>query len=123
MFHGANLALNSNLDQDTFGKVPKHNSQEVSPFPAGDHKPTRNRHDSTTHTNMKHNLQERSTKKHRLGTVSKNSFTGGIKPVSRRQPMWIKTHRYLVCMKDPYLINASSPRIYKSRYNKEIKQR
>ena len=35
--------------------------------------------------------------------------------------MWIKTHRYLVCMKDPSLINASSPRTYKSRYNKEIK--
>ena len=32
--------------------------------------------------------------------------------------MWIKTHRYFVCMKDPYLINASSPRTYKSRYKK-----
>ena len=31
-----------------------HDSQEVSSFPAGDHKATRNRHDSTTHTNMKH---------------------------------------------------------------------
>ena len=31
--------------------------------------------------------------------------------------MWIKTHRYLVCMKDPYLINASSPKTYQSRYN------
>ena len=53
-----NLALNSDVDQDTFGTVEKHNihdSQEVSPFPAGDHKATRNRHDSTTHTNMKHN--------------------------------------------------------------------
>ena len=40
-FHGANLTLNSDMDQDTFGKVTKHNthdSQEVSPFPAGDHK-------------------------------------------------------------------------------------
>ena len=39
-FHGANLALNSDVDQDTFGKVTKHNkhdSQEVSPFPADDH--------------------------------------------------------------------------------------
>ena len=57
-FHGANLALNSDVDQDTFGNVTKHNkhdSQEVSPFPASDHKATRNRHDSTTHTNMKHN--------------------------------------------------------------------
>ena len=57
-FHGANLALNCDVDQDTFGKVTKHNkhdSQKVSPFPAGDHKATRNRHDSTTRTNMKHN--------------------------------------------------------------------
>ena len=34
-FHGANLAFNSDMDQDTFGKMTKHNkydSQEVSPF-------------------------------------------------------------------------------------------
>ena len=57
-FQGANLANNFYMVQDTFGKVTKHNkyySQEVSPFPAGDHKATRKRHDSTTHTNMKHN--------------------------------------------------------------------
>ena len=57
-FHGANLTLNSDEDQDTFGKVTKHSkhdSQVVSPFPAGDHKATRNRYDITTHTNMKHN--------------------------------------------------------------------
>ena len=57
-FHGPNLALNSDVDQDIFGKVTKHNkqdSQEVSPFPAGDQNATRNRQDSTTHTNMKHN--------------------------------------------------------------------
>ena len=51
-FHCANLPLNSDMGQDTFGKVTKHNkhdSQEVSPFPAGDHKATRNRHDSKTH--------------------------------------------------------------------------
>ena len=67
-FHNANLTLNSDADQDIFGKVTKHNkhnSQEISPFPAGDHKATGNRHDSTTHTNMKHNEQRRSTKKHR----------------------------------------------------------
>ena len=36
-FHDANLALVSDVDQDTFGKVTKHNkhdSQMVSPFPA-----------------------------------------------------------------------------------------
>ena len=41
------------------GKWQKHKkyntqvSQEVSPFPAGDHKAARNRHDSVTRTNMK----------------------------------------------------------------------
>ena len=64
-FYGPNLALNSGVDQGIFGKVTKHykhDSQEVRPFPAGDHKATRNRHGSTTHTNMKHNKQKRSTK-------------------------------------------------------------
>ena len=43
--YGANLALNSDVDQKTFGKVAKlnkHDSQEVSPFPTGDHKATGN---------------------------------------------------------------------------------
>ena len=65
-FHGTNLPLNSDVDQETFGEVTKHNkhdSQEVSPFPAGDNKASKNRHDrhdSTTNTNMKHN-HKRST--------------------------------------------------------------
>ena len=60
-FRVASLGLISDVDQDTFGKVTNtrkhntHDSQGVSPFPAGDHKATRNRHDSTTETNMKHN--------------------------------------------------------------------
>ena len=64
-FHGANHALHSDVKQDTSGKVTKHKkhgSQEVSPFPAGDHQTTSNRHESTKHTNMKHNLQKRFTK-------------------------------------------------------------
>ena len=47
-------------------------------------------------------------KKHRLGTVSKdilleglNRFNGAL--TSPLVQMWIKTHRYLVCMKDPNL--------------------
>ena len=55
--HVANLALDSDVDQDTFGKVTKHNthdSQEVSLFPAGDHKAARNRHDGIIKTNVKH---------------------------------------------------------------------
>ena len=60
--------MNSDVDQKHFGngdKTQKHNthdSQEVSPFPGGDHKAVRKRHDSTAYTNMKHNLQKRSTK-------------------------------------------------------------
>ena len=48
-FHGANLALNSDVAQDTFWKVIKHNkhdSQEVSPCPAGDTKATSLKSDS-----------------------------------------------------------------------------
>ena len=59
------------LTQDTNGKVTNsqldttNESQEVSPFPAGDHKA------------------------HRTA------------PTTPLIQMWIKTHRYLVCMKDP----------------------
>ena len=35
-------------------------------------------------------------------------------PTSPLFQMWIKTHRCLVSMKDPLLINASYPRTYKS---------
>ena len=46
-FPRANLTLDSDVDQGTFGKVTKHDSQVVSPFPAVDHKATKNRHDIT----------------------------------------------------------------------------
>ena len=56
-------------------------------------------------------------KKYHLGTVSKFFLLEGLKrfngaPTLPLVQMWIKTHRYLVCMKDPLLINASSPRTY-----------
>ena len=45
-------------------------------------------------------------KKYRLGTVSKNILLEGLNrfhdaPTSPLVQMWIKTHRCLVCMKDP----------------------
>ena len=49
-FHGAKLTLYSDADQDTYEKLTKlnkHDSQEVSPFPAGDLKATRNGTDTT----------------------------------------------------------------------------
>ena len=52
-------------------------------------------------------------KKLRLGSVSKNILLEGLNrfngaPTSPLVQMWIMIHRYLVCMKDPLLINASS---------------
>ena len=45
-------------------------------------------------------------KKHRLGAVSRNILLEGLNrlngaPTSPLVQMWIKTHRCLVCMKDP----------------------
>ena len=50
-------------------------SEEVSPFPTGDHKAARNRHGSLTKANT--NNKKDPQKKHRLGTVSKK-MTGGL---------------------------------------------
>ena len=61
----------------------KHHTQkslDVSPFPAGDHKAARNRQDSMTKANTKHNNKKDPQKKHRLGTVSKK-VSGGLKLV------------------------------------------
>ena len=72
------------LTQDTNGKVTNsqldttNESQEVSPFPAGDHKSHINRR---LQRHVKHKKKyKRSTKEVHLGTVSK-IFTGGLKPV------------------------------------------
>ena len=71
------------LTQDINGKVTTsqlditNESQEVSPFPTGDHKASTNRHA------WKHNKQDRNNindpqKKHSLGTVSKNILPEGL---------------------------------------------
>ena len=55
----------------------KHNTQEnqeVSPFPAGDHKATRNRLESITKIHMNINNKTDPHKKYRLGMVSKISL-------------------------------------------------
>ena len=57
MFNGTNITLSSDVDQDTYGKMTKHNTQEsqgTSPFSAGDHKAAGNRKDNLTKTNMKY---------------------------------------------------------------------
>ena len=101
-------------------------SQDVSPLPAGDHKASTDVYESITKQDR--NKINDPQKKHRLGTVSKNILLEGLNqftgaPTSTFFQMWIKTDRCLVCMKDPKSINASSPRKYKSKYKKEIKQR
>ena len=75
------------LTQDTNGKVTNsqldttNESQEVSPFPAGDHKAHINRRSQrhSKHKTEKTHIKDQQ-KKYRLGTVSKY-FTGGLKPV------------------------------------------
>ena len=96
------------LTQDINGKVTNsqldttNESQEVSPFPAGDHKAYINRR-AQRHSKQK-NIKD-PQKKYRLGTVSKifywGALTGFTAPTSPLIQMWIKTHKYLVCMEDP----------------------
>ena len=99
------------LTQDTNGKVTSsqlvitNESQEVSPFPAGDHKASINRRARKYNKTRQNNINY-PQKKHRLGTVSKNILLEGLNrfngaPTSPVVQMWIKTHRCLVCMKDP----------------------
>ena len=57
MFNGINLAIRSDVNQDTYGKVTKtqeNTTKKVSPIQAGDHKAAKNRQHSITKTNMKH---------------------------------------------------------------------
>ena len=53
-------------------------------------------------------------KKYRLGTVSKNILLEGLNraPTSPLVQMWIKSHRYLVCMR---------PLTYLEHINQDIK--
>ena len=120
------------LTQDTNGKITTsqlvitNESKEFSPFPASDHKASINKC-TQKHSKNGNGVNHRQ-KKHCHGTVSKNILLEGLNrfhsaPTSPLVQMLIKTHRCFVCMKDPLLINASSLRTYKSRYEKEIKHR
>ena len=100
------------LTQDTNGKVTNSKldttdeSQEVSPFPEGDHKAHINRRaqrHSKRKTEQKH---KRSTKEVPPWNGQLNILLEGLKrfhgaPTSPLIQMWIKTHRCLVCIKDP----------------------
>ena len=75
-------------------------SQEVSPFPSGDHKAAKNRRKSMTNTNDINNTNDPQKKyRYRLGTVSKYILLEGLNrfhgaPTSPLVQMWIKTHQY-----------------------------
>ena len=76
------------LTQDTSGKVTNlqldtiNDSQEVSPFPASDHKAHINRR---AQRHSKHKTEKKSTKEVPPWNGQKNIF-GRLKPVYRRQP-------------------------------------
>ena len=111
-----------------YGKVTKHkNTSHIreprgQPFPSRWSEGCKERQDSLAKTNKKHKDPQ---KKRRLGTVSKEVQEGFniMVPTSPLILMWIQTHRCLVCMKYPQLIDAPSHSTYKSGCKKEIKQR
>ena len=95
-------------------------SQEVSPFPAGDYKAAMNRHKSMTTQDI--NSTNDPQKKYPLGTVSKNILLEGLNrfhganvtlssDVDQELDVWF-------AWRTPNLSIT-----YKSRYKKEIKQR
>ena len=97
-------------------------SQEVSPFPAGDHKVQLNRRAQRHSKHKTEQKHKRSTKEvppwngpYNILLEGLNQFNGA--PTSLLIHMWIKTHRYLVCMKDPYMFTMDVKpvsRIYKT---------
>ena len=60
-------------------------SQEVSPFPEGDHKAAMNRRESMRNTRHKNTYDPQ--KKYRLGTISKNILLEGTLRSDVEQPM------------------------------------
>ena len=80
------------LTQDTNGKVTNsqldttNESQEVSPFPAGDHKAHINRRAQRHSKHKTEQKHKRSTKRSTALERSVKYFTGGLKLVQGRQP-------------------------------------
>ena len=106
------------LTQDNNWKVTNsqldttNESQEASPFPAGDHKAHINRRAQRHCKHKTEQKHKRSTKEASPWNGQWNILLEGINrfngaPTSPLIQKWIKTHRYLVCMKDPYLFDRS----------------
>ena len=98
--------------QNTNGKVTysqldtTNESQEVSRFPAGDHKAQLNRRAQRHSKHKTEQKHKRSTKEVLPWNSQKNILLEGLNrlnsaPTPPLIQMWIKTHRYLVCMRDP----------------------
>ena len=90
------------LTKDTNGKVT--NSQLDIANKSQDVSPLTDAHESITKQD-RNNIND-PRKKHFLGAVSKNTPPEGLNrfndaPTSPLVQKWTKTHRYLVCMKDP----------------------
>ena len=122
----------THLTQDTNGKVITsqlditNESQEVSPFEAGDHQILINRRARKHNKNKTENNINNPQKSTALERSVKY-FTGGIKPVSRQANLTLSLDVdqdtwSLICIKYPCLINASAFRTYKSRYKTEINE-
>ena len=120
------------LTQDTNGKVtnsqktPQTRAKRPAPSPAGDHKAHTNRRAQNTANTRQNKNTKDPQKKHRPGTVSKilhpRAQTGPTAPTPPPTQKWIKTYRHPARTKDPQPTNAPSPKTYKPRHNKEIKQ-
>ena len=100
------------LTQDTNGKVTNsqldttNESQEVRPFSAGDHKAHINRRAQRHSKHKTEKKHKRSVKEIQPWNGQLNILLEGLNqfngaPTSPLVQMWIKTHRCLVCMKDP----------------------
>ena len=90
----------------TQGNITQQESQEVSPFPAGDHSAERNRQDSVIKTSVK---ETETTKRiHKRSTALERSvkITGGLNMFNLTL-IWLNSNmdedlnRCLVCTKDP----------------------
>ena len=99
------MTQNTTRESDKIQLNITNKSQEVSPFPVGDHKAAINRRKSMTKPQDINNINDLQMK-YRLRLVKKNILLEGLNrfhgaPTSPLVQMWIKTQRCLACMKDP----------------------
>ena len=94
-------------------------SQEVSPFPAGDHKAARNRQDIMTDKNE----TQITNRMHKRSTALERSVTKPLEGLNKFDGISLAHISDVEQDKLMFGSHASSPSTYKTRYKKEIKQR